>query len=53
MLVKIEIYNDGEFWCARGVDRDIFTQGLTVDDLYSNIAEAVALHLEDPRTGRE
>ena len=33
MLVKFEIYNDGEYWCARGIGFDIFTQGKTLDDL--------------------
>ncbi len=47
MLVKIEVYNDGESWCARGIGEDIFTQGTTVDELYKNIREAVALHFED------
>jgi hypothetical protein len=47
MLVKIEVYNDGETWCARGIGEDIFTQGQTVDELYRNIQEAVALHFED------
>jgi predicted RNase H-like HicB family nuclease len=47
MLVKIEVYNDGEFWCARGIGEDIFTQGKTVDELYANIKEAVALHFEN------
>jgi hypothetical protein len=47
MLVKIEVYNDGETWCARGIGEDIFTQGRTVDELYKNIQEAVALHFED------
>jgi hypothetical protein len=47
MLVKIEVYNDGESWCARGIGEDIFTQGSTVDELYKNIREAVALHFED------
>jgi predicted RNase H-like HicB family nuclease len=44
MLVKIETYFDGEFWCARGVVEDIFTQGNTLDDLYQNIKEAVSVH---------
>jgi len=44
MLVKIEVYNDGEFWCARGINEDIFTQGETLDELIENIKEAVALH---------
>jgi predicted RNase H-like HicB family nuclease len=43
MLVKIETYFDGEFWCARGIGEDIFTQGDTLDDLYQNIKEAVSV----------
>ena len=50
MLVKFEAYQDGEFWCARGIGEDIFTQGRTVDDLYENIREAVAVHFG---TGQE
>ncbi len=44
MLVKMETYFDGEFWCARGIGEDIFTQGSTLDELYQNIKEAVAAH---------
>ena len=47
MLVKMETYFDGEMWCARGIGQDIFTQGQTLDELYNNIKEAVALHFED------
>ena len=47
MLVKFEIYNDGEFWCARGIGEDIFTQGETLDELNKNINEAVLVHFED------
>jgi predicted RNase H-like HicB family nuclease len=47
MLVKVEVYNDGDFWCARGIGEDIFTQGKTVDELYKNIREPVTLHFED------
>jgi hypothetical protein len=47
MLVKIEVYNDGESWCARGIGEDIFTQAQTVDEVYANIEEAVALHFEN------
>jgi predicted RNase H-like HicB family nuclease len=53
MLVKIETYFDGEFWCARGIGEDIFTQGSTLDDLYQNIKEAVSVHYgetEEPIT---
>lgn len=47
MLVKIETYFDGEFWCARGIREDIFTQGATLDELFENTKEAVALHFGD------
>ena len=47
MLVKVEVYHDGENWCARGIGEDIFTQGATVDEVYNNIKEAVALHFEN------
>ena len=47
MLVKIETYFDGEFWCARGIREDIFTQGDTLDDLYQNIKEAVSVHCSE------
>ncbi|MBI4298132.1 MAG: type II toxin-antitoxin system HicB family antitoxin [Chloroflexi bacterium] len=47
MLVKIETYFDGELWCARGISEDIFTQGNTLDELYENIKEAVAVHYGD------
>ena len=47
MLVKIETYYDGEYWCAKGTTEDIFTQGATYDELLKNIKEAVSLHLEE------
>ena len=47
MLVKIETYHDGEFWCARGIGEDIFTQANTLDELYQNIKEAVSVHYGD------
>lgn len=47
MLVKIETYFDGEYWCARGLNEDIFTQGKTLDELHENVKEAVALHFAD------
>ena len=46
MVVTIEVYNDGEFWFARGTNEDIFTQGRTVDELYVNIKESVIVHFE-------
>ena len=53
MLVKMETYFDGEFWCARGIGEDIFTQGKTLDELYQNIKKAVSAHfgeLNEPLT---
>ncbi len=47
MLVKMETYFDGEFWCARGIGEDIFTQGKTLDELHENIKEAVSAHFGD------
>lgn len=47
MLVKMEVYQDGDTWCARGIGQDIFTQGQTADELFRNIKEAVALHFEN------
>jgi hypothetical protein len=47
MLVKVEVYQDGDMWCARGIGHDIFTQGQTADELFGNIREAVALHFEN------
>jgi len=47
MLVKFEIYNDGENWCARAIGEDIFTQGNTLNELDSNIKEAVSLHFNE------
>lgn len=47
MLVKFEIYNDGKYWCARGIGVDIFTQGKTLDELMDNVKEAVEVHFEE------
>lgn len=46
MLVKIDTYFDGEYWCTKGVNEDIFTQDETYDELLKNLKEAVSLHLE-------
>ncbi|MBL7184485.1 MAG: type II toxin-antitoxin system HicB family antitoxin [Anaerolineae bacterium] len=46
-LAKSWIYFDGEYWCARGIGADVFTQGRTVDELMRNIREAAALHFEE------
>ena len=43
--VKADIYFDGKYWCARCLDIDVFTQGKTLDELVSNLKEAVNVHL--------
>ena len=47
MLVKFEVYNDGEYWCARGIGEDIFTQGKSLDELINNIKEVVGVHFAE------
>jgi predicted RNase H-like HicB family nuclease len=47
MLAKFEVYFDGEYWCARGIGADVFTQGRTMDELMGNIREAAALRFEE------
>ena len=47
MVVKVEAYHDGAFWCARGVREDFFTQGGTLDELVQNVREAASLHFEN------
>ncbi|MFZ5994949.1 MAG: type II toxin-antitoxin system HicB family antitoxin [Thermodesulfobacteriota bacterium] len=49
-IVKAEIYFDGEYYCARCLDFDVFTQGKTLDELILNLKEAIQLHLEDDST---
>ena len=46
-MVKFEVYNDGEYWCARGIGVDIFTHGKTLDELMDNIKEAVEVSICD------
>ncbi|NJE11274.1 type II toxin-antitoxin system HicB family antitoxin [Thermococcus sp. MAR1] len=47
MIVKFDVYFDGKYWCARGINEDIFTQGKTLDELMENLQEAVELHFEE------
>ena len=46
-MIKADIYFDGEFYCGRCIDFDVFTQGKTLDELARNLKEAVQLHFED------
>lgn len=46
-IIKSEIYHDGEYYCARCTDFDVFTQGATLDEAVTNLKEALMLHFED------
>ena len=46
-MIKAEIYHDGEYYCAKCLDFDIFTQGKTLDEVTDNLKEAIKLHFED------
>lgn len=46
-IIKSEIYFDGEFYCARCMDFDVFSQGTTLDEAVKNFKEALELHFED------
>ena len=44
--VKALIYFDGQNYCAKCFEIDVFTQGKTLDETTKNLKEAVVLHLE-------
>jgi hypothetical protein len=44
MTIKIEVYHDGEAWCARGIDYDIFTCAKSLDKLIKSIEQATCCH---------
>ena len=48
-MVKSEIYHDGEHYCGRCLDFDVFTQGKTLDEVVHNLKEAIQLHFEDDK----
>ena len=45
-IIKAFIYFDGEYYCAKCLEIDVFTQGKTMDETIKNLKEAVSLHLE-------
>lgn len=51
-VLKTDIYHDGEFYCARCLDMNVFTQGATLDEVVRNLKEAIRLHLEDVESER-
>ena len=44
--IKASIYFDGEHYCAKCLELDVFTQGRTIDETIKNLKEAVSVHLE-------
>ena len=48
-MIKSEVYFDGEYYCGRCLDFDVFTQGKTLDELVHNLKDALQLHFEDDK----
>lgn len=46
-IIQFHIHRGDSHYIAEGVNLPIVTQGKTLDELASNIQEAVALQLED------
>ena len=44
MVVKVEVYNDGEQWCARGIGADLFTCARSLDESMVEVKDAAACH---------
>lgn len=47
MQLTFVIRKEPDFWIARCLEQDVFTQGTTLDELMINIKEAVELHFEE------
>ena len=45
-IIKALIYHDGQCYCAKCFEIDVFTQGKTIDQTIQNLKEAITLHLE-------
>ncbi len=43
-MIRFDIYRDGQKWCARAPDADIFTHGNSLEGLLENIRGAVLLY---------
>ena len=46
-FINIHIYKGEKYYVAECIDLPIVTQGKTLDELVSNLKEAISLHLED------
>ncbi|MBI4647033.1 MAG: type II toxin-antitoxin system HicB family antitoxin [Bacteroidia bacterium] len=45
--ILFRIYKGEKYYIAEGVDVPVVTQGKTLDQLISNLKEAIELHFED------
>ena len=45
-IIQFQIYKGDKYYVAEGVTLPVVTQGKTLDELASNLQEAVSLHLE-------
>ena len=45
-IIKALIYRDGEHYCTKCFELDVFSQGKTIDQTIQNLREAITLHLE-------
>lgn len=44
--IQVHIYKGEQYYVAECIDLPVVTQGKTLDEVVSNLKEAVALHLE-------
>lgn len=45
-IIHVHVYRGEKYYIAECVNLPVVTQGLTLDDVVSNIREAIALHLD-------
>jgi predicted RNase H-like HicB family nuclease len=45
-IIQFKVYKGEKYYIGESVDLPIVTQGKTIDEVVSNIQEALALHLE-------
>ena len=50
-IIQFQVYKGENAYVGEGVDLPIVTQGATLDEVMSNLKEALALHLEGENPG--
>ncbi len=46
-IIQIHIYKSDKYYVAEGIDLPVVTQGKTLDELATNVREAIELQLSD------